>query len=1196
MRKRFRLWKGRCEVGREEYLGSIVKNLNLHRLNIKSKNQSGFTDSNRSSQNLFANFLNILYGWNLELTDKENPNYPAIDLADKNSRISVQVTSDTSLGKIQKTIDLFEKHNLESEYDRLVFLFIGEKVDRKGQVKSSKLIFNIDKDCIYIDDLIKECYAELDTNKLKQLSELLESEIGINSFSLSKQNEDKIEGLKSLSRKLLEGFKPPNLIANFSKNIVHEKTIEQALTSPRKLTFQKQNKTDNSIEINEILKSEKCIYFIEGLGGMGKTHLLWNFAKNLQESEYIPIYLSLSNFSNVESIDEYFKLFDQNSGLNEISKQPRIIFLLDGWTEFALTNNNRSEHSKLLSLISSAKVIATGRFITESDVAFEILKLEGFRKSEIEKFLNKTPSDEIIPFLEYPLFFILYVYLNETISKPYDLLYQFYLKITEKFEDNSKFLNILSFVAAKIEIDNIDKTWINFEKLISDEAQKNSIRDWKNLLISSGIIRNLRDRLEPTHDIYWEWLVGIGLHLNWKEWGKASLTSLRLRDSLRLSIGCLSDVTLNQHHYDLIQTDIDAFSIFYPKANTEKKKEFDTKLLNALESKDNSVAFDAIYCFFQSESVLCLNKAKTATHRLLNNGFYFPNLKEKISNTFLWNHKEDFLGWITDEHSAYFIIEAIQNSKDEKWAKWIESIYRQGLIPFPTALQIFLSTSGDFPDWIRDNLTEFIQNYHAYHLKPASQLGKNHQLAKWLFENYSSILGEKSNSDFLHINDLIFSCANSELLNRIELSFNTLESRIKELLMYGIRTNQPEMAINIARSYQFNSEREISYFDAIDLSAIEEEIIRCWMIHPELTIQDLGWKTLAKKFQHQMLDEIESSLPGSFDSIDLCPPLRALSFIKNLPRKWEDTLASRVKGAMHPMLTVDLINAFTNIDVIGPISFYKCFIEQNPTFLPTYHLHLFLKNLINWEKEKGLELRLDYPGQNPKIKLTDWLIYKNLARVDIQDSFIADLINLISTPEVKKEIAELLKNNAHISIFFQTTEQKQKKEVNNFKKLIYESNYEQAYKKINQCINVIETKDLLLLLDYYRESKNYNNVESILYHIAQRNQEKTINDLINLLKYYSDKELKFKEIRILSQITTKLSINNIHKIFYPYVFIKNKNILSILKFSKYFSDSVCLNDKFELYFYQQTSIIHWLAKVPILRKIIFRLMVSNNKN
>lgn len=1181
-------------MGIEGYIDSIVKNLNLYRWNIKSKNKSGFTDVNRHSQILFANFLNILYRWNLDITDKEISNYPAIDLADKNLRISVQVTSDTSLSKIRDTIELFEKHGLDSEYDRLIFLFIGEKVKRINQMTATKFKFDLYKDCIYIEDLIKECSAELDIKKLKQLAELLESELGTNSINLSKQKEASLESLKRISKNLLNGFTPPNLIGNFSTNIALEETIEKALASPRKLTFQKQNKSDgsiknNTIEISEILKLKERTFFIEGFGGMGKTHLLWNFGKKLLETETIPIYISLSNFSNVESIDVFFKTFDLELGLHQISNQSNVLFLLDGWTEFALTQNNRSEHSKLLSLIAGSKIIATGRFITELDVEFEILKLEGFKKSETEKYLNKTPSDEIATFLEYPLFLILFVYLNETISKPYDLLYHFYLKITEKFEDNSKFLNVLSFVAAKIEIEKLDKTWINFERLIYHEANKREIQEWQKLLTSSGIVRNFRDRLEPTHDIYWEWLVGIGLHLNCKEWGNSSLTSMRLRDCLRFSIGCLYDTNLDRFHYDLIQTDINAFSIFYSKANIEKKKEFDSKLMKALESKNNSVAFNAIYSFFLSESEKSINKAKTVTYRLLKEGFYFPNIKEKISNAFLWNHKEEFLGWITEDKPIYFIIEAIQKTKDEKWANWIESKYHQDLIPYSRAIQIYLATSNAFPDWIRNDLTEFIHKHHAYHLKAANQLGRNHELATWLFENYLSILGERNNSDFVHINDIIFSCAISELLERIESSFHTLETKIRELLMYGIREYQPQMAVNIAKSHKFTSPEEINYYDGVDLSSVEEECIRSWMKHPELEIQYFGWQVLAKKLQNQLLDEIEISLPDSFDDMHVCPPLRALGEISDLPRKWEDILVSRVKGNLQPMLTVDLIKAFSKIESIGPISFYKYYIEPNPTFLPTYHLQLFLQSMIDWEKKNGLEFRMNFELQSSTSKLTDWIIFQNLKKISNQDNFIISLINLISTDDTKKQMAEALKDNAYISKYFESAEERQREVAKYFKRSIDESKYDNAFKEMDQCFKEVEMKDLLLLIDFYRKSKNFSKIEGILYRISQRNQEDVENDVYLLLKYYTDKSLDFKEIRILCQISAKLNLDSLFQIFYPYILIKNVSALSILAFAKYFSDLVILNDKYEFYIYSMPRIRQFLARIPIISNIMVLL-------
>lgn len=49
-----------------------------------------------------AKLLELVYGYNFINTNDIYPNYPAIDLADNERRISVQVTSDNSIEKINR--------------------------------------------------------------------------------------------------------------------------------------------------------------------------------------------------------------------------------------------------------------------------------------------------------------------------------------------------------------------------------------------------------------------------------------------------------------------------------------------------------------------------------------------------------------------------------------------------------------------------------------------------------------------------------------------------------------------------------------------------------------------------------------------------------------------------------------------------------------------------------------------------------------------------------------------------------------------------------------------------------------------------------------------------------------------------------------------------------------------------------------
>ena len=61
------------------------------------------------------------------------PNYPAIDLADDKRRISIQVTADNSLEKINRTFEVFKnsKENLIERYDKVIFFMTKVKLKIK---------------------------------------------------------------------------------------------------------------------------------------------------------------------------------------------------------------------------------------------------------------------------------------------------------------------------------------------------------------------------------------------------------------------------------------------------------------------------------------------------------------------------------------------------------------------------------------------------------------------------------------------------------------------------------------------------------------------------------------------------------------------------------------------------------------------------------------------------------------------------------------------------------------------------------------------------------------------------------------------------------------------------------------------------------------------------------------------------------
>lgn len=116
-----------------QYLAIIQKN-------IENDNINGYYNIDRKMEDIVAKLLELVYGYKLINTNDIYPNYPAIDLADSERRIAVQVTADNSVEKINRTFEVFKnsKEKLINKYDRVIFFMtIGwEEFVIKGNARS----------------------------------------------------------------------------------------------------------------------------------------------------------------------------------------------------------------------------------------------------------------------------------------------------------------------------------------------------------------------------------------------------------------------------------------------------------------------------------------------------------------------------------------------------------------------------------------------------------------------------------------------------------------------------------------------------------------------------------------------------------------------------------------------------------------------------------------------------------------------------------------------------------------------------------------------------------------------------------------------------------------------------------------------------------------------------------------------------
>lgn len=114
---------------------------------------SGHTDITHISEALYLQLLNALYGWHLKDMNAEQPNFPAIDLADDNAGIAIQVTAKSTLAKIKDTINTFIAQDLHLRYSRLIILVITRRQDSYSQgaidaVTQSRMDFDVTENII----------------------------------------------------------------------------------------------------------------------------------------------------------------------------------------------------------------------------------------------------------------------------------------------------------------------------------------------------------------------------------------------------------------------------------------------------------------------------------------------------------------------------------------------------------------------------------------------------------------------------------------------------------------------------------------------------------------------------------------------------------------------------------------------------------------------------------------------------------------------------------------------------------------------------------------------------------------------------------------------------------------------------------------------------------------------------------------
>ena len=161
-------------MSQSTYFDNIQKYMFLYTGLISNSNSLGLTDKSVNAENVFKQFLNIVFDWNLENENAKSLNQDSFDLFDRSKNIYVQVTSNKkhSLKKKNSITSFKEKYKSKTK-KRFIILFISTKCS--SNILKSAIEDNTTFDTYDIPTLLKKLYHENSNPiKLKKINELLQ--------------------------------------------------------------------------------------------------------------------------------------------------------------------------------------------------------------------------------------------------------------------------------------------------------------------------------------------------------------------------------------------------------------------------------------------------------------------------------------------------------------------------------------------------------------------------------------------------------------------------------------------------------------------------------------------------------------------------------------------------------------------------------------------------------------------------------------------------------------------------------------------------------------------------------------------------------------------------------------------------------------------------------------------------------------
>ena len=760
--------------------------------------------------------------------------------------------------------------------------------------------------------------------------------------------------LKNIAQKFLESARPARVLPLFPEATTVERFgIQELGEVKRTISSPVTNVNTITYSIEDLDFESNQHYLILAPASFGKTYAFWSYTSNRLENakETIPLYIPLGAIQSRDEFIAYVNDIDPRANFNALLNDNRIIWVLDGWSEFS-SGQDSSERLKVIRNLSSSKVLANARKTTSNDAHFALWFLDPLSESDVDHVLRASglpvnlTEAKIREILRLPLVLSLYILLKGSKKTLGGLI----ASLHEHLSNSVLAINdpIYKTVATRIfEID--ERSLTKFNTVFELAAKGSGIEKPFNTLEALGSLCGQGDKIVPLHDLYWEWLAGNGLIQN--NMLDKALKNLKSLECVELSVES-GTLTCAEQIERVVTQNLNLAGVLLkgvnPSDSVNANAIFDQHILSHLNHNSLAIRFRAATAMLRASKYEQLLEILNIFSELRKNKIYQLDF-ELLDVDKLYEYRGVLSEWIGADGTED-VLELIAKRDGQRWTKWLEQMAHQNKISWVSASYTALSCSNNIPDWCFPHLKSIIKD-KAWKLRVIAAKGQNITLATWIAHQYSEIV-DTGSGKFIELNRVLKKCGTETTYQLLFELFPSMSKTGQECLGFLIKdlgghwvAKFQELAFSDPK---LKGRHHYSLLETVSLE-VTDEVARQWIKHGP---SELGWRVLIARYGNAMESELKAALPEFFTVEADQTALSAMRYLTDISEDTISTIWDKMRSPVMPNTMYNILNAVC-LNTKGIVDVVK-WIAKSPQTLPNYHFCEFSKKLKEWSTKNHM--------------------------------------------------------------------------------------------------------------------------------------------------------------------------------------------------------------------------------------------------